>query len=91
MKHIILSLIMTSLYVKPLNEATEVPENILKGYHFFSSNHPSQDKKVGVSIFYKESLPPKEHDLSFEEFIITELIFGHKKIFFTVLYRNPIH
>ena len=86
-KYDIISLCETSL-----NEATKVPENILKGYHFFSSNHPSGEKKGGVGIFYKESLPLKiRHDLSFEECIVSELIFGRKKIFFTVLYRNPIH
>ena len=29
--------------------------------------------------------------MSFEACIVAELIFGHKKIFFAVLYRNPIH
>ena len=44
--------------------------------------------KGGIGIFYKESLTLKiRHDLSFE-CIVTELIFGHKKIFFTVLYRT---
>ena len=86
-KYDIISLCETSL-----NDTTIVPENILKGYSFISSNHPSGDKKGGVGIFYKESLPLKiRHDLSFEECIVTELIFGHKKIFFTVLYRNPIN
>ena len=33
-----------SLCETSLNEATKVPENILKGYHFFSSNHTSGDK-----------------------------------------------
>ena len=28
-------------------------------------------------------------DLSFDECLVTELRFGHKKIFFTVFYRNP--
>ena len=36
-----------------LNEATKVPENILKGYNFISSDHPSGDKKSGVGLFYK--------------------------------------
>ena len=31
------------------------------------------------------------HDLSFPECIVTELVFGRKRIFFTVLYRNPIN
>ena len=86
-KYDIISLCETSL-----NEVTVVPEDIIKGYCFFSSNHPSGDKKGGVGIFYKETLPLKiRHDLSFDECIVAELIFGRKKIFFTVLYRNPIN
>ena len=86
-KYDIISLCETSL-----NDDTKVPENTLKGYHFFSSDHPSGDKKGGVGIFYKESLPLKiRSDLSFDECIVAELIFGRKKIFFTVLYRNPIN
>ena len=81
-----------SLCETSLNKDIKVPENILKGYHFFSSDHPSGDKKGGVGIFYKETLPLKiRNDLSFDESIVVELIFGHKKIFFTVLYRNPIY
>ena len=49
-------------------------------------------EKGGVGIFYKETLPLKiRRDLSFEECIVTELSLGRKKIFFTVLYRNPIN
>ena len=41
-------------------------------------------------MFYKESLPIViQHDLSFNECIVAELKFGRKRIFFTVLYRNP--
>ena len=48
-------------------------------------------KKGGVGIFYKESLPLRlRQDLAFDECIVAELNFGREKIFFTVLYRNPI-
>ena len=51
-----------------------------------------KEKGGGVGIFYKETLPLKiRQDLSFEECIVTELSLGRKKIFFTVLYRNPIN
>ena len=43
-------------------------------------------------FFYKDTLPIKfRSDLSFDDCIVAELHFGRKKIFFTVLYRNPIH
>ena len=62
----------------------------MPGYKFHSCNHPDGNRSGGVGIFYKESLPLKiRDDLSFNETIVCELIFGHKHIFFTVLYRNP--
>ena len=44
---------------------------------------------VELEFFYKETLPLRiRDDLSFDEVIVSELIFGRKK-YFTVLYRNP--
>ena len=86
-KYDIISLCETSLSKDEI-----VPENILPGYHYHACNHPSGEKKGGVGIFYKDSLPIKiRSDLSFDECIVAELRFGWKKIFFTVLYRNPMH
>ena len=63
-----------------------VPANILPGYHYHACNHPSSEKKGGVGIYYKDSLPIIIRDyLSFDECIVVELRFGRKKIFFTVL------
>ena len=82
-KYDIISLCETSL-----DNATQVPET--PGYKFHLCNHPDGNRSVGVGIFYKESLPLKiREDLSFNECIVCELIFGHKHIFFAVLYRNP--
>ena len=79
-----------SLCETSLNDTIEVDENIIPGYKFFPWNHPDGNKNGGVGIFYKESLPLRiRRDLSFDECLVTELIFGRKKIFFTVLYRNP--
>ena len=44
----------------------------------------------GVGIFFKDSLPLRVRvDLCFGECLVVELNFGRKKIFFTVVYRNP--
>ena len=81
-----------SLCETSLNDSVQVPENILPGYKFHACNHPGGDSSGGVGIFYKESLPLRiRQDLSFDECIVTEMRFGRKKIFFTVLYRNPIN
>ena len=77
----IISLCETSLY-----EALTVKENSLSGYNFVSQNNPDGSKNGGVGIFYKETLPLKiRHDLSFDECLVSEINFGRKKIFFTVL------
>ena len=79
-----------SLCETSLNDTIQIPDNILPGYKYYPCNHPDGSRNGGVGIFYKESLPIRmRDDLSFEECIVSELIFGHKRIFFTVLYRNP--
>ena len=79
-----------SLCETSLDDTMQVPEHALPGYKFHSCNHPGGNRSGGVGIFYKETLPLRlRPDLSFDECIVTELIFGRKKIFFTVLYRNP--
>ena len=60
-----------SLCETSLNDAIEVPENILPGYKFHSCNHPDGDRNGGVGIFYKETLPL--------ECIVSELVFDHTK------------
>ena len=79
-----------SLCETSLNETLTVKENSLPGYNFVSQNNPDGSKNGGVGMFYKETLPLKiRHDLSFGECLVSEINFGRKKIFFTVLYRNP--
>ena len=79
-----------SLCETSLNDTIQIPDNILPGYKYFTCNHPDGNRSGGVGIFYKETLPLRlRQDLSFEECIVSELIFGHKRIFFTVIYRNP--
>ena len=89
--NVIIDYDIISLCETSLNDSLSVPDNILNGYLYHPCNHPSGEKKGGVGIFYKASLPLKiREDLSFPECIVTEMRFGRKKIFFTVLYRNPI-
>ena len=77
-----------SLCETSLDDTVEVP--VMPGYKFYLCCHPDGNSSSGVGIFYQESLPLKiRKDLSFNESIVCELIFGHKHIFFTVLYRNP--
>ena len=81
-----------SLCETSLNDTLQVPKNALPGYRYHPCNHPNGERNGGVGIFYKETLPLRiRSDLAFDESIVCELSCGHKKIFFTVLYRNPYH
>ena len=67
-KYDIISLCETSLKDNEI-----VPENILQGYNYYACNHTSGEKKGGVGLLYKESLPILiRDDLSFEECIVAE-------------------
>ena len=73
-----------------MNDSVEIPDQLLEGYTFISANHPSNNCRGGVGIFYKNSLPlTPRPDLSFSESIVVELKFGRRKLLFTVLYRSP--
>ena len=73
-----------------LNDSVELPETLLNNYTFELANHPANNSRGGVGLFFKNSLPVViRRDLSFNESIVAELKFGRKKVFFTVLYRSP--
>ena len=73
-----------------LNHQLDVPDKLLDGYKFHVSNHPSGNRRGGVGVLYKETLPLIiRDDLSFNESIVVELHFGKKTLFFTVIYRSP--
>ena len=71
-----------SLCETSLNDNIQVHDNALPGYKFHPCNHPDGDRSGGVGIFYKESLPLRiRQDLSLDECIVSEMIFGRKKYF----------
>ena len=52
---------------------------MLENYNFVSCNNPSNTRRGGVGIFYKNDLPIKiRNDLSFDESIVVEVVFGRK-------------
>ena len=73
-----------------LNSSIEIPDPLLANYTFISANNPNDSRHGGVGLFYKNSMPLKvRYDLSFNETIVVEIMFGRKKVFFTVFYRSP--
>ena len=72
-----------------LNDTVDLPDEMLENYTFVSCNNPSNTRR-GVGLFYKNDLPVKiRTDLSFEEPTVIEVVFGRKKVFFTVIYKSP--
>ena len=63
----------------------------LSGYSLIRADHPSDVKRGGVCIFYKEHLPliSKPNLTCLKECLVCELKIGNKKCFITVLYRSP--
>ena len=54
-------------------------------------DHPSNTKKRGICICYKDFLPLiKKNDITdLKECLVTEITVDHEKCFFTCLYRSP--
>ena len=63
----------------------------IPGYNLLRADHPSNTKRGGVCIYYKDHLPIiKRNDLcQLHECLVTEMRIGKKKCFFTCLYRSP--
>ena len=81
---------LISLCEVSLNSTVEIPVTLLENYTFISKNNPNDNKHGGVGLFYKNNLPLLvRNDLSFNETLVSELKFGNKRIFFTVIYRSP--
>ena len=67
------------------------PRLELQGYVMVRSDHPSDTKRGGVCIYYKEHLPfVRRDDITFlNECIVGEIKIKNKKCFVTCVYRSP--
>ena len=77
-----------------LNQSIDNEDILIEGFSsdIFHSDHPRNSRVPGgVCIYYKENIPIKRRkDLEIlQESVVTEITFGHKKVFFIVLYRHP--
>ena len=62
----------------------------ISGYNLIRSDHPSNNKRGGVCICYKNFLPLRVYDINLlDECINSELKIGEKLCRFVVLYRSP--
>ena len=76
-----------------LDSSTETnnPKVSILGYNLLQSDHPSNIKRGGVCMFYKDYLPViRRHDLcALIECIVVKVNSGTKSLFFTCNYRSP--
>ena len=62
----------------------------LNGYKLIRSDHPSDVKRGGICIFYKDTLPIRFLNITnLTECLICEILYDHKKCFVVSLYRSP--
>ena len=63
----------------------------IQGYAMIRSDHPSNTKRGGVCIYYKEHLPfVRRDDITFlDECLVGEIKIKNSKCFITCVYRSP--
>ena len=73
------------------SSVTEVDKNIqLNGYNLIRADHPSNTKRGGVCIFYKEALAVCiVNSLNFNEYVVCEVSIQNSKGYIGVIYRSP--
>ena len=63
---------------------------MIEGYNLIRSDHPSNVKRVGVCIYYKESLAVCIVNItSLTECLVFEVTIQNKKGFVAVVFRSP--
>ena len=63
----------------------------IDGYNLIRSDHPSDSKKGGVCIYYKEHIPLILRDdiNTLDNCLVTEIRSQNEKCFLTCIYRSP--
>ena len=71
---------LISICETSLDDTIEVPIELIRDYKFAQCNNPNNTKHSDVGLFNKDTLPMKvRNDLSFDESIVVELLYGRKK------------
>ena len=83
---------LISICETSLNDSVNLPETLLAEYTFVPVNNPTNTRRGGVGLFYKNSLPLIiRNDLSFDESTVVEVKFGRKNIFFYYSVSKSCH
>ena len=64
---------------------------LIDGYNLIRSDYPSDSKKGGVCIYYKEHIPLIKRDdiCTLDNCLVTEIRSQREKCFWTCIYRPP--
>ena len=64
---------------------------LIDGYNLIRSDHPSDSKRGGVCIYYKEHIPLIKRDdiCTLDNCLVTEICWQIEKRFLTCMYRSP--
>ena len=64
---------------------------LIDGYNLIRSDHPSDSKRGGVCIYYKEHIPLIKRDdiCTLDNCLVTEILSQIEKCFLTCMYRSP--
>ena len=71
---------------------SSTPDGLLEidGYNLVRADHSNNIKRVGVCIYYKETLPVRVISLLYlKEALLLELTYNNKKIIVSFIYRSP--
>ena len=81
---------LVETFLDSLSNSLDNPINI-EGYNLLRADHPIDNKRGGVCMYFKEHLPILGHDdlCNLPECLVTEIRMGKKKCFFMCLYRSP--
>ena len=77
----------------PLNSSIETNDDriLIDGYNLIRADHPSDYKRVGACIYYKEHIPLIKRDdiCTLDNYLLTEIRLQGEKCFLTCLYCSP--
>ena len=71
---------------------SSIPNTLIdiEGYNLVRADHPTDTKRGGVCVYYKESLPVRIISLpNFKEALLLEMTYNKKKVIVSVVYRSP--
>ena len=75
-----------------LNSSVDSSKLSIPGYYIIRADHPNDQKRGGVCLYFKENLMLRRLDLSYiAQCLLCEVTIENKTGYIVVLYRSPSH